>query len=389
MVTGEYPPAVGGVGDYTSILSRGLAGRGIRVGVLTSSAGARAEQRDLEFPVRRSMRDWSYACLGKVAQIAGETGARIVHIQYQPAAYQLRGAVNLLPLYLRLRVPRIRPVTTFHDLRVPYLFPKAGPLRKGFVRAMARFSEATVATNSADLMELGGELPGRRWLIPIGSNIPNSVPAMYDRRAWRESRFGASPETLVLVYFGLANSSKGVDLAVEAASVLRSRGIDVRLVIVGGEAGTSDPTNRAYIEKLRALAPEGGRDRMVVSTGHADPGEVSGHLLASDIAVLPFRDGASLRRGSLLAVLGHGLPVVTTAPVVEEPLLENGKNVLLLQEMAAVPLADAIETAWGNASLRRQLSGGAIQLSRHFDWNPIVTKHVEMYAHFIDGSYPS
>ena len=37
-------------------------------------------------------------------------------------------------------------------------------------------------------------------------------------------------------------------------------------------------------------------------------------LLAGDVALLPYADGASPRRGSLLACAAHGLPIVSTQP---------------------------------------------------------------------------
>ena len=59
-----------------------------------------------------------------------------MHIQYQSAAYGLHPAVNYLPW--RLRALQHRPAigATFHDLRFPYIFPKAGPLRWQAVLAL-------------------------------------------------------------------------------------------------------------------------------------------------------------------------------------------------------------------------------------------------------------
>ena len=42
---------------------------------------------------------------------------------------------------------------------------------------------------------------------------------------------------------------------------------------------------------------------------------MTANLLAADCAVLPYREGASLRHGSLMAALAHGLPIVSTALV--------------------------------------------------------------------------
>ena len=45
-----------------------------------------------------------------------------MNIQYQTAAYGMSPFIHFLPDALR----PIPVVTTFHDLRFPYLFPKAG-----------------------------------------------------------------------------------------------------------------------------------------------------------------------------------------------------------------------------------------------------------------------
>src|SRR6185436_10183764 len=81
--------------------------------------------------------------------------ADLLHIQYQPGAFQLKGAIHLLPYWLRRRRPGVRVVTTFHDLRVPYLFPKAGPLRPFAVQALLRGSQGAIFVDAADLARVG------------------------------------------------------------------------------------------------------------------------------------------------------------------------------------------------------------------------------------------
>ena len=51
----------------------------------------------------------------------------------------------------RIKVPI---VSTFHDLLVPYLFPKAGPLRWKVVEYLARRSDAVIVTNEEDRARL-------------------------------------------------------------------------------------------------------------------------------------------------------------------------------------------------------------------------------------------
>ncbi|HEU5315985.1 MAG TPA: glycosyltransferase, partial [Chloroflexota bacterium] len=151
LISAEYPPAIGGVGDHTARLARELVAAGQNVDVLTGRtlAGPPATHP----AALRRIRRWDPRILLQVPRIARERLWDVLHIQYQPAAYALHGAINLLPWFVR--GPAV--VTTFHDLRVPYLFPKAGPLRHAAVTALARGSAGAICVADTDLPQL------RRW----------------------------------------------------------------------------------------------------------------------------------------------------------------------------------------------------------------------------------
>ena len=151
------------------------------------------------------------------------TQASVAHIQYQTGAYEMRPTVNSLPILLRFFGHK-STVVTFHDLLVPYLFPKAGPVREWANHLLARTATAVVATNPADAARLASWGVRRVELIPIGSNIPNNPPPDYNRDLWR-ANFGVPRETTLLAYFGFLNSTKGIDDLLRAVSILRERGL--------------------------------------------------------------------------------------------------------------------------------------------------------------------
>jgi polysaccharide biosynthesis protein PslF len=103
-----------------------------------------------------------------------------------------------------------------------------------------------------------------------------------------------------------------VDDLLAALRLLVNRERDVRLVMIGGRDHDSNAEDRRCQQRVDALIGELGLCERVIWTGFTDSAEVSGHLLSADICVLPFRDGATFQRGTLLAALAHGLPVVTT-----------------------------------------------------------------------------
>jgi glycosyltransferase involved in cell wall biosynthesis len=313
--------------------------------------------------------------------LAEDLALDVLDVQYQAAAYGMHPAINFVPR------PQSRPpvAVTFHDLKVPYLFPKAGRLRWWVVRVLARRADAVIVTNREDYLRLEDEIDRHRLsLIPIGSNIHPSPPAGYDRDAER-ARWGIEPEDLLLGYFGFLNESKGGEELVRALHLLVEQDLPAHLLKVGGRVGTSDPTNRACAEKMEGLIADLGLTQRVRWTGYASPPEVSAALLATDICVLPYRDGVSFRRGTLLACLAHGRAIVTTRPAVPLPEVENRKNMLLVEPQDAEGLARAVAQASADPNLRAQLQEGAKALAAEFTWERIARRTVTLFRELLDA----
>ena len=397
LVTGEYPPDQGGVGDFTTQLGRALADLGHEVHVITTKPQTPNPKLQAErVGIHRVVEGWGWGCWRQVVSVAQELGVEVLNLQYQAAAYRMRPAINFVP------PPQDRPpvVVTFHDLNVPYLFPKAGPLRWHVVRMLARRADGVIVTNREDYLRLEGDIPSARLtLIPIGSNVPPVPPPGYDRDAER-ARWGVGPGDLLLGYFGFLNESKGGEELMQALALLVERGVPAHLLMVGGRLGSSDPTNRAYAEQVEDLIADLGLDERVHWTGYTGPEQVSAGLLATDACVLPYRDGVSFRRGTLHACLAHGRAVVTTRPAVPLPEVHDGENMLLAEPRDPQALADAVmrltsadpmarpgveaegpsepESAAGPA-LRTRLGAGASALAAEFTWERIARKTAALF----------
>jgi glycosyltransferase involved in cell wall biosynthesis len=434
-ISAEFPPMQGGVGDCTNEIAKALVSRGVETHVVTTADRQLATvDREGGVHIRRLVAKWDWGALPTVRRAVRDTRADIVHIQYQTGAFGMHPMINFTPRLLTSRPLRplsphpnrgsrdgetgresgVRIVTTFHDLKVPYLFPKAGHMREWVTKVLARSSDAVIATNPEDHLRL--ETLGLRHLelVPIGSNIPTAPPPNYQRAEWR-TRLGVGEKETLLSYFGFLNESKGAETLVRALAQISN----AKLLMVGGQVGASDPTNVAYLERVKKLIAELGLRPRVLWTGHTPATEVSANLLASDICVLPYRDGASFRRGSFMAALAHGLPIVTTLPPprvppsrapdpsnslrspathagqaaqdesgegegsrelgVRLPTLRDGENVWLLRPDDPNALADAISRLAPAPDLRAQLSHGALELARHFTWGLIAERHLELY----------
>jgi glycosyltransferase involved in cell wall biosynthesis len=287
-------------------------------------------------------------------------------------------------------------VATFHDLRVPYLFPKAGPLRAAVRDRLLRGVDAAIFTDPADWRAAAAPRPVGRYWVPIGSNIAVAPPPGYERAAWRRAA-GADPDTLLVAHLGLLNHSKGVTTLLRGVAALRRAGRPVRLLLIGAESGASDPTNEAYARAVEREIAALDLQAVVQRLPLLAPPEVSASLLACDAAAFPFTDGASLRRGSLLAGLAHGLPTVSTWPPTAAPerrktwppapagdaaipVLRDGANLVLVPAEDPAALAAALGRLADDAALRARLADGARALVATLAWPRIAAAHRAIYA---------
>jgi glycosyltransferase involved in cell wall biosynthesis len=388
LITGEYPPMEGGVGAFTQALAGALKVLGHDLSIVTTAldadhSGKQAISVDEDgITVYRSVASWRRRGVAQAVKIVEEIAPDIINLQYEVAAYGMKGWVTRLPDLLQHRLTSPTCVT-FHDLLPPYLFPKAGSLRQRSVWHLASAADGAIVTNAEDLQYLTAELQSRGsttpvQMIPIGSNINTEVTPDYDREAYR-ARYDWGAGELVIGFFGFLNRSKGVNALIEALSLLRSRGHRAKLLFIGGRTGTSDSTNAAYAAEIDALIEELHLTPHIRRTGFASQEEVSAALYAVDVCALPYRDGANLRRGTLHAALAHGCAIVTTTPTAPLSELENDVHAIFVTPDSADALANALAMVGTDVALRNRLGKAAATLAQRFTWPQIAAESVAFF----------
>lgn len=362
IITGEYPPMEGGVGAYTRILGQRLAQLGDSVYILTNTKGG---QTDDTLVVNHQIKNWrSPNILNQIHRWSRQKRLDIINLQFQTAAFQMSPWIHVAPKWIDLPF-----VTTFHDLRVPYLFPKAGPLRRWIVHYLAHQSQAVIVTNHEDHAQLANH--PRCNLVPIGSNIPVYPYTPTDLAYWR-NQIGISEDDYVLGHFGFINQMKGVDTLINSLAILKKRGVPARLLMIGGTIGDSDPTNMRYLVEINRMISELGLSDSIYWTGYQDEKNVSTLLRVADVIVLPFKDGASYRRGSLMAAIEHECAIVTTSPNIRIASFLDGNNMCLTTKSDSEQLAATLQNLYQNPEQIKRLKAGARALRLHFDWEHIA-----------------
>lgn len=381
LVCGSYPPMLCGIGDYAAHLADALGQMGHEVVVVTSTgAQALASGAVRVCPV---VARWDWRALPGLLRTLHEARVQVVDIQYPTQQYGRQPMVNLLPwlVQAKLGVPATATIHEFSTFRLP------GRLRLALTARLSRAVIATDGANHAQLARWSGGPASKYALVPLASNLPCAPPEGYDRDAQR-AHLGAGPASVVLAYLGFISPSKGVEELLDsfASALAGAPGLDLRLWLLASREPAA-PRHAAYHAEVEArLERMAGRER-VAWTGYLEPAQMSAHLLAADIAVLPFCDGASLRRGTLLAALTHGLPVVSTLGAsASADGLGEAQGLCLVPPGDPHALAEATLLLAREEGLRKGLAARAKAFAARFSWPAVAEQTLAVFSRLLgDG----
>jgi glycosyltransferase involved in cell wall biosynthesis len=178
------------------------------------------------------------------------------------------------------------------------------------------------------------------------------------------------PSAPRLVNIGRIVEQKGQAILVQAAALLRDRGVKFELIIVG------DGPMRGEIERLINELDLKERVRI---TGYLSNKGVLDELLASRALVLPsFAEGLP---GVFFEALAVGRPVITTYIAAHPELIESGINGWLVPAGAVEPLVDAMAAALSAeiAVLERMGGAGAARVAERHNVYTEVKKLIELF----------
>lgn len=324
-----------GVSDYTQRLGSALAAAGLEV----------------------ILWDWRTWRVGAIAAAVRDLRSRrpdLVHLQYPASVYRR----TLSPLFVFGGGTWAR-VATIHE------FSQSHPLRRAAACALAAMSHGVVFTTAAELAACRRVWPLVRRKATV--NIPIGVTLASLSCSSNAAEEGIR-EAPVIVYFGLIRPKKGLEVFLEVARRAAQTWPSATFAIIGRTA----PGWEIYERQLRAKV-----DKMdhVVWVGGATEEEVADWMKRAAAVYLPYPDGLSERRSSLLAALAAGVPVVTTPGSGAPSELERAVLTARGVEEALAALRRVAE----DVALRAKLleAGGKVVARR--DWSMIAQKHVAFY----------
>ncbi len=376
----------GGMNVYIDELARTMVGRGVAVDVFTrrtdpdqpdlveAGDGYRVFHVDAGPPAQApigDMVDWVHQFAEGVMAVLDQDPPDLVH-----SHYWLSGSAGLV-VKRKLGIPL---ANSFHTLgRVKDLAKRFDEAPESTARIAAEMeviaeSDCVVAATpleAQELMEHYGADPTRLCTSPPG--IDHEVFSPGDRTSARRA-VGWHIDGTHAVVAGRIQPLKGVDVALEAASIIASQIPEFRLSVIGGASG---PSGEAEFERLTARAAEPDLAGVVDFHDAVPHTELAEFYRAADVVMVPSRSESF----GLVAAEAQscGVPVVAARVGGLEHVVADGRSGILVDGWDPKDHADAVVSVLSDPKLSARLSLGALRWSERFSWDSTANRFLELY----------
>jgi hypothetical protein len=359
ILTCEYPPDCGGVGDYTAQVGAALAAAGDDVAVFcppreASGASASGSSVTSSGPRVITLPD-HYGSKSRAALDDWLRGrSSTVLVQYVPSAFGMRGANLPFCRWLAERSRAGADVRVmFHE---PYYEFTLDPLQQNALavvqRWMARYllqaSTQTYLSTDAWRRYLEPYKGDRRWAA-ITLSIPSAIPRcdkLLDAAELRRQLL-TSPGGRLVGHFGTYGSHIAPALR-SALLTLLAEDPSLSAICAGGG---SDVFVRSLMEEEPSLAAR------LHGTGRASAAETAVTLSACDLLLQPYIDGVTTRRTSVMAGLINARAILTTTGKLTEPVWAETRSVALAPAGNIASLVDTAHALLADPAERNALAG--------------------------------
>jgi glycosyltransferase involved in cell wall biosynthesis len=367
LLTGEYPPACGGVGDYTAHLARALAEAGDSVdvwvgGPVQASNGVHALP-DTFGPLSRG-----------ALETAWQAAPGVILLQYVPNALGAHGMnISFCRWLVTQRYVGRDIRVMFHE---PYFyFTTKRPWRN--VAALAQRVMASLLVKAAGQLYYS-TANWHAYLAAYGADesaivlpIPSTIPTGAKASDVHEFRRRFAPGARVVGHFGTFGEHVGDELFATLPALFGRDG-NVRAMLIGRGSDR-------FAEELTRRVPSSAE--RIHATGALDPEDVAVALSACDVLFQPYPDGVTTRRTSVMAGLANGIATISIAGPLTEPIWrETGAAVLVQHGDVNAAVAQIRRLLDDRAARTVQATRGHDVYQSHFALNLTVARLRETAA---------
>lgn len=217
-------------------------------------------------------------------------------------------------------------------------------------RLSLRLADRIIAVSEALKQELiAGGIKEKRVVVITNAVMADARgDASSETAALKRLSINCNDNEFLIGYAGRLSKEKGVEHLIEAAAILISGGLPMKIVIIG-----DGPEKGILMDMARSR----GIEDKITFTGFQN--DVESWLTCLNAFVLP-----SLTEGTpmaLLEAMACGLPCVASAVGGVPDVIENWKDGVLVQPGKAKELAEALEKIYNGKPLRQSISQEAVR----------------------------
>jgi glycosyltransferase involved in cell wall biosynthesis len=332
--------------------------------------GAALRAHDFDLEVKRLPwvgQGWS-AALRELGQRTVDWRGRWVCVQYTALAWSTRGfSLRFLSVLEALRRAGARVAVVYHDAG-PFSGGRAlDKLRRAvqlqIMRRALRCSELAIFTVPLNAISWLGAPPDNAAFIPVGANLP--LPG------FKESKTCKGPQDVLRVaVFGITGGEAGRTESARIVKAMRFAAASIGRLELRAFGRHADDCESLLCEGLRDVPVD-------VQVKGVLPAEGVVTELSSADALLFVRGAISTRRGSAIAGIACGLPVIAERGAETwGPIEEAG--VVLVSADKPTEFGDALLRVLTNAEYRAQLAERSrLALEKYFSWQAIAARYAE------------
>jgi glycosyltransferase involved in cell wall biosynthesis len=328
--------------------------------------------RDYDLNIERvawENRGWAAALRSLRRHVKGWNGTWVL-VQYTALGWSSHGfPLRFLRVLKTLKAAGARVGVVYHDVesyggtRMIDRWRRRVQLHT--MRGALSLSEAAIFTVPTEKLSWVERHPGNAFFVPVGANLPTSGEAASARKSI------STDEKLTIAVFGITGGEGGkyeIRNIVDAVRFAASRMKNLRLIVLGRNAKDAEA-------ELKQLLGDTTVELHVLGVLPAE--DVARTLSVSDV-LLFVRGHISTRRGSAIAGIACGLPVVAfEGPETAPPITEAG--LALYSPQRTGDLGDVLLRVLADEHYRASLAQRSwLAQAQHFSWRAIAERYAEL-----------
>lgn len=367
-ISGSFPRLGDGIGDAAGKLYASMKDRADLWLVTSNNPQIRAYIEEQKYTNVQFVSNWRCRTIWNLLRIAHQNNISQVLIEYCGNGYGKDLSVSFLPLGIRLYNIFSKNKLECH-LRL-HEYTMCRPARKLFTRPLIRFCHHMDTPSYTEYKSLRKKFGNKVVLSGIGSNI-NWVKG--------KKPLQLEHKEVYLGFFGGIYPGKGIERLLNLWSRLEQQYPGkFRYFLLGGFPADLPHAFKDYQKNIKKRIDQSHLTDKLTITGFLPEQELERALDCIDVAVLPYEDGLTLRRGSFLAFLCRNTAIVTSqGDVSAERIFAGAPGVKMCKDEEEM-FREILEYSENHRYYEAGLSNN--QFRTYFEWDQIADKVLSCFT---------